>query len=227
MKIALLIAFSLLNLVSPFFALPQIVSKNFEIIDKNLLTDERYELMKLYTKHHYDLDHANLIDPKMIVVHYTALSNLKLSLRAFEPVEMPGFRERLLSYGKVNVGTHYLIDKNGDIYQLYPTTVITRHVIGFNHTAIGIELVGAGEEEIRIKQLNATVKLIEYLSRVHPSIDYLIGHMEYMNRTYDHFKLYLSKDTSYEPSIKLDPGFNTMRRIRMYLKIDYDLIFKK
>ena len=222
-----LINYFILFFASSIFALPQIVSRDFKIIDHNLMNDERYELMKKYTKHHYDLDHANLIDPKMIVVHYTAIPNLKLSLRAFEPIEIPQHRERLMLHGKVNVGTHYMIDKNGDIYQLYPTTVMTRHVIGYNHTAIGIELVAAGEEELRLKQINAVVKLIEYLSRVHPSVEYLIGHMEYMNRTYDHFKLFLEKDKSYQPSVKLDPGFNTMKRIRMYLKIDYELEFKK
>ena len=209
------------------FAVQQIVSRDFKIIDKNLFNDERYELMKHYTKHHYDLDHANLIDPKMIVVHFTALGSLKLSMRAFEPIEMPTFRDRLLAYGKVNVGTHYLIDKNGEIYQLYPTTVIVRHVIGFNHTAIGIELVGAGEPELRFNQLKAATQLIEYLSRAHPSVEYMIGHMEYMNRTLEHFKLYNAKDKTYQPSIKLDPGFDTMRRIRNYLKQDYGLIFKK
>tara|TARA_A100001015_G_scaffold55279_2_gene60724 strand:+ start:583 stop:1263 length:681 start_codon:yes stop_codon:yes gene_type:complete len=209
------------------YALPQIVSRDFKIIDKNLLTDERYDLMKAYTKHHYNLDHANLIDPKMVVVHYTAIPSLELSMKAFEPVEMPSHRDRLLKHGRVNVGTHYMIDKKGNIYQLYPTTVITRHVIGFNHTAIGIELVSAGQEGLRLKQINAAIKLIEYLTRVHPSIEYLIGHMEYMNRTYDHFKLFLAKDESYAPSIKMDPGFETMKRIRMYLKIDYGLELKK
>ncbi|RAP30324.1 N-acetylmuramoyl-L-alanine amidase [Candidatus Marinamargulisbacteria bacterium SCGC AG-414-C22] len=200
---------------------------NINIIDNNLFTDERYELMKAYTKHHYHMDHANLIDPELIVVHYTALSNLKMSLKAFEPVEAPEFREKLLAHGKVNVGTHYLVNKNGDIYQLYPTTVMVRHVIGFNHTSIAIELVGAGEEELYYKQVKATVDLIHYLTYKHSSIKYLIGHMEYMNRKYDHFKLFLEKDSDYNPHIKLDPGFNTMSRIRAYLKRDHNIVLKK
>ena len=207
--------------------IPVNIQPDFDIINKNLLTDERYELMKSYAKQHYNMDHANLVDPKMIVVHFTAIPNLELSLRAFEFKEIPYQRERLHAQGKANVGTHYLIDKNGDIYQLYPTTVMVRHVIGFNHTALAIEIVASGEDAIRMAQIQATIKLIHYLSLRYPSIEYLIGHMEYMNQTYDHFNLFLELNKDYEPSIKMDPGFTTMRRIRQYLERDYKLILKK
>ena len=39
---------------------------------------------------------------------------------------------------------HYLVDKDGTIYQLVPTSVRCRHTIGLNDQAIGIEMVQEG-----------------------------------------------------------------------------------
>ena len=37
---------------------------------------------------------------------------------------------------------HFVIDKDGTIYQLVPLTIRCRHTVGLNYTAIGIEHVG-------------------------------------------------------------------------------------
>ena len=41
-----------------------------------------------------------------------------------------------------------MIDKDGTIYQLVPITIMCRHTVGLNYTAIGIEHVGTSDQEI-------------------------------------------------------------------------------
>jgi N-acetylmuramoyl-L-alanine amidase len=193
------------------------------IIDHPIQSEKRYELMKEYAKIHYDLDHANLIQPQMIVIHYSAIATLRQTLRAFESPTILKSRSRLASYGDVNVGTHYVVDRDGAIYSLLPTTLMARHVIGFNHTAIAIENVAADSGKLTDDQIRSNALLIDMLVKKHPSIRYMIGHLEYMNQTLPHFKLFKEEIKDYEPSIKIDPGFSFMKRLRRHLKLQYNL----
>ena len=190
-------------------------------------SDERYELMRAYAKHHYGLDHANLINPKIILIHYTALATLGQSVQAFKNIQIPGHRDRLAAYGRVNVGTHFLVEANGQVHSVLPTTLMARHVIGFNHTAIAIENVALDHSRLTDEQIRANAALVAMLIKKHPSLEYLVGHMEYMNQTYPHFKHRLALDESYEPTIKIDPGFSFMKRLRYHLKRDYDIEMKR
>ena len=197
------------------------------IIDYNFLSKNRYKLTKEYSNQHYHINHANLIQPKIVVIHYTATGSLDSSLQEFKSDTISNYRSRLASFGEVNVGTHFVVDRNGTIYSLLPTTCMGRHTIGFNHTAIGIENVAASEDDLSKKQLETNAKLIQHLLYRHPSIEYLIGHLEYMNKTLEHFHLYIQEDTDYEPSIKIDPGWNFMKALRQELKSKYKIKLKK
>ena len=44
--------------------------------------------------------------------------------------------------------SHYVIDRDGTIYQLVPRSIMCRHTVGLNYTAIGIEHVGSSDGEI-------------------------------------------------------------------------------
>ncbi len=193
----------------------------------NIYSDKRYELMKQYSKVHYGLDHADLIKPQMIVIHYTALPNLELSMKAFKEDKIPEYRTNLTYYGDVNVGAHFLVDIDGTIYELLPLTMMGRHVIGYNYTAIGIENVSGDGSGLTNRQVEANAALVLYLTRKLPSIKYLLGHHEYMNQTYPHFKLFKELDTEYQPTIKLDPGFNFMEALRKKLKYRDGIILEK
>ena len=46
------------------------------------------------------------------------------------------------------VCAHFVIDRDGTIYQLVPLTTMCRHTVGLNYTAIGIEHVGTSDAEI-------------------------------------------------------------------------------
>ena len=43
------------------------------------------------------------------------------------------------------VCSHFVIDRDGTIYRLVPTSIMCRHTVGLNWTAIGIEHVGQSD----------------------------------------------------------------------------------
>jgi N-acetylmuramoyl-L-alanine amidase len=198
---------------------------DIKITDIPIMSQERYDLMKDYAKKHYGINHANLISPKIIIIHYTAIATLGQSIVSFQGPEIAQFRDKLISYGLVNVGAHYLVDKEGNIFSMIPTTLMARHAIGYNYTAIAIENVAIDGGKLTDKQIRANAKLVTMLLYKHPSINYLIGHHEYMNQSYPHYIYYRAKISEYGPSIKIDPGFEFMRRLRFHLKRDYSIEF--
>ena len=133
------------------------------MIDHPIQSEKRYQLMKEYAQAHYGMDHANLINPQMVVIHYSAIATLRQTLSAFESDTISKTRDRLASYGDVNVGTHYVVDQDGTIYSLLPTTLMARHVIGFNHTAIAIENVAADQGKLTDDQIRSNALIIDML----------------------------------------------------------------
>ena len=96
----------------------------------------------------------------------------------------------------------------------------------FNYTSIGIENVALDSSRLTDEQIQANAQLVEFLLYRHPSIEYLIGHHEYMNQTLPHFKYYKAEEKSYEPTIKIDPGFTFMNRLRNHLRRDFGISLK-
>lgn len=195
-----------------------------EFLDYPILNEERLELTQAYAKKFYNVDSYILHDPVMIVIHYTAIGSLGATLSSFKPTKMSMEREKLYMHSKLNVGVHFVIDTNGEIYKLLPTTIMGRHAIGYNHLSIGIENVAATDVNLTRAQIRANAKLISILIKQHPSITYLIGHHEYMTRFLPHFKLYTQLDPTYEPTIKIDPGFGFMDSLRNILKNEYGIV---
>ena len=60
---------------------------------------------------------------------------------------------------------HFVIDRDGTIYQLVPLDTICRHTVGLNWTAIGIEHVGTSDASILDdpRQLDASLALTLWL----------------------------------------------------------------
>ncbi len=185
-----------------------------------IVTPKKLELTKEYCQQHYGLDSYKLENPQMIVIHDTEISTLKASLQAFKADEVLGFRKELVGHGRVNVGIHFVVDQNGDIYSLLPTNIVGRHVIGFNHVALGIENVASDENHLTAQQVEADVKLVEILVKKFPSVQYMIGHYEYMHTELPHFKLFKELEKDYKPTIKSDPGGKFMHDLREGLKKD-------
>ena len=103
-----------------------------------------------------------------------------------------------------------------------PENYMARHVIGLNHSSIGIENVGGNDTlPLTDMQVEANIKLVKYLKNKFPTIDYLIGHYEYTN--FEGHELWLEVDDNYRTE-KVDPGEKFMNSVRKGVK---DLNFLK
>ncbi|PRX55010.1 peptidoglycan recognition family protein [Flagellimonas meridianipacifica] len=195
-----------------FFLLIGCASKK-EIVDKPIIfNDQRIQLTKEYLEQRYNLNQDTpTIEPKMIVLHWTAIPTLERSFNAFVSPTLPNWRPDIESVSGLNVSSHFLIDQNGTIYRLMPETTMARHVIGLNHCAIGVENVGGTEETpLTRKQLKANVWLVNYLATKY-DIEYLIGHHEYTD--FENHPLWLEVDDGYR-TVKTDPGPDFMNKVR-------------
>jgi N-acetylmuramoyl-L-alanine amidase len=151
--------------------------------------------------------------PRVIVLHYTGGGSAKGTKAYFDRLTMEAEREQLASAGKVNVSSHYLIDRDGTIYRLQPETQFARHCIGLNHLAIGIENVG---DEKRWKLTEAQVRsnalLVRELTRRFSTITHLLGHFEVMKfRAHPYF---VERDAGYR-NRKPDPGARFLSAVRV------------
>ncbi len=173
---------------------------------------ERLDLTRAYLRDRYGMEPDGAgIEPRMIVLHWTAIPTMEESFDAFYPPRLPDTRGDITSAGALNVSAHYLVGRDGSILQLMPDTLMARHVIGLNHCAIGIENVGGTPETPLTKaQLRANEWLVRQLAATH-DIRYLIGHYEYTR--FEGHPLWLEKDSGYRTE-KTDPGRQFMKKIR-------------
>ncbi|MEO9870087.1 peptidoglycan recognition protein family protein [Ekhidna sp.] len=200
---------------------------NVEVDTISTFSEVKKELTKSYSSKHYGLDTYLIDQPKMIVVHHTVIPTLEETIELFKQNHLAKNRTDIANYSSLNVGIHYVIDRDGSIYNLLPDSVMARHIIGFNHVSIGIENVARSSDELTVKQLTSNALLIQYLTAKYSSIEYLIGHDEYTQQELPHFKLFLELDSTYYPHDKPDPGPVFMKSLREKLKSEYALVFKK
>lgn len=183
------------------------------IIEKPIqFNAERIELTKAYLKNRYGINKNTIkINPKMIVLHWTAIPTFDGSYDAFYNSTLPNWRPDIENVSGLNVSAHFLVDKEGKIYRLMPENYMGRHVIGLNHCAIGIENVGGTKEApLTEKQLKTNIKLVKYLAKKY-DIQFLIGHYEYTN--FEGHPLWLEVDEGYRTT-KTDPGIDFMAKVR-------------
>jgi N-acetyl-anhydromuramyl-L-alanine amidase AmpD len=125
----------------------------------------RKRQMARYSKRHYGVKTWRLVDPKVIVLHYTVSSTWQSPWNLFAsntPAGGPS-GSRPESPGGC---THFLVGKRGKIIQLAPLTTMCRHAIGINHRSVGIEFVemrSANNILARTKQRKAGVRLVRWL----------------------------------------------------------------
>ncbi|QYA25471.1 N-acetylmuramoyl-L-alanine amidase [Gramella sp. MT6] len=187
--------------------------KSSKIIDRPIdFEQDRIDLSLEYMNERYGLNKETpAIDPKMVVLHWTAIPTLESSFNAFKRSILPQSREAISGASQLNVSSHFLVDRDGTIYRLMPETIMARHVIGLNHVAIGVENVGGTKETpLTDAQLQANIWLVNYLSDKY-DIEYVIGHYEYTN--FEDHELWLEKDAGYRTE-KTDPGKEFMKKVR-------------
>ena len=175
-------------------------------------TQKRIDLTKEYIKNSYGLDVENIyIVPKVIVIHHTAMDDLKESYDRFNSETLTADRNYIMKAGNLNVSAHFLLDFDGSIYALMPETYMARHVIGLNLSSIGIENIGGNKKELTQEQLKANIELVKYLKEKYKTIEYLIGHYEYTK--FENHPLFLERDAKYR-TIKHDPAVWFMESLR-------------
>jgi beta-N-acetylhexosaminidase len=146
--------------------------------------EQRKSEMRAYSQRHYGIDDYRLSRPKVIVEHYTVTDTFAPVFNTFatdapdpELHELPG------------VCSHFVIDRDGTIYQLVSTRIMCRHTVGLNWTAIGIEHVGQSDEQVlgNRRQLRASLRLTRMLQGGYGiRTRDVIGHNESLSSPYHH-----------------------------------------
>jgi N-acetylmuramoyl-L-alanine amidase len=138
--------------------------------------ERRRQEMRAYARRHYGIDDHRLLRPRVIVQHYTVTDSFQPVYDTFavdrpdpELGELPG------------VCAHYVIDRDGIVYQLVSTRIMCRHTVGLNYTAIGIEHVGTSDAQVlgNRRQLASSLRLTRMLQgRFGIATRNVIGHNE-------------------------------------------------
>jgi hypothetical protein len=187
-----------------------------QIISKPIVyNQERISLSLEYLKERHGLiQNRPTIIPKVVVLHFTGGGTLKSSFNYFNATRIEGAREFNKKQSALNVSAHYLVDRDGKIYQLMPDTMFARHTIGLNYCAIGVENIGSETEPLTQQQVNANAKLVRHLKSKYP-IEYVIGHSEYGK--FRKSKLWKETNPKYFTG-KVDPGVKFMQSVRELIK---------
>jgi N-acetylmuramoyl-L-alanine amidase-like protein/zinc carboxypeptidase len=137
---------------------------------------ERKADMRDYARRHYGIDDYRLRHPRVIVEHYTVTDSFQPVFDTFAPNqpdvelhELPG------------ICSHFVVDRDGTIYQLVPTSIMCRHTVGLNYVAIGIEHVGRSDAQVLgdARQMAASLRLTRMLQgRYGIRTRNVIGHNE-------------------------------------------------
>ena len=201
------------------------LSKNDEIviIDKPInyeATRIKLSLDYLKTRHGL-LQDKPIIEPTIIVLHYTDFGTLESIFNYFNNTEIENSRSLIKSQSVLNVSAHFLVDRDGKIYRLMQETLFARHTIGLNYCAIGIENIGSAKNPLTKEQVIANIKLVKYLCGKY-KIEYLIGHSEYLS--FQKSSLWKETNPDYF-TYKSDPGDDFMKEVRSGLE-NYNLKYK-
>jgi N-acetylmuramoyl-L-alanine amidase len=163
----------------------EVVPKPHIIWDPIPFGPERKAQMVAYVRRHYASfmkPTYKLIDPHVIVIHYTETPTFQATYNTFAP-DTPDPELHELP----NTCAHFVIDKTGAIHQLVPLDIMCRHTVGLNWTAIGIEHVGYSDQEVLDDpaQISASLRLVRWLRcRYHVAIRNVIGHNESLSSPY-------------------------------------------
>ncbi len=148
---------------------------------------ERRAEMAAYAARHYGLHTWRLVNPHVIVIHYTVTPDFQSTFNTFAP-DYPDPELHELP----NTCAHFVIDRAGVIHQLVALNTMCRHTVGLNWTAIGIEHVGYSDAEVLgdPRQMNASLHLVRWLRcRFHITIANVIGHNESLSSPYHHERI--------------------------------------
>jgi N-acetylmuramoyl-L-alanine amidase len=140
--------------------------------------------MAAYARRHYDIAGYRLGRPHVIVEHYTETTTARAAWNTFAP-DLPDTELHELP----QTCAHFLVDRDGTVYQLVSIRIMCRHTVGLNYTAIGIEHVGSSDADVMgdRRQLRASLSLTRWLRcRDRIAVRNVIGHSESLSSPYHH-----------------------------------------
>lgn len=143
---------------------------------------KREQEMRRYAIEHYGIDSYKLVDPHLIIWHYTASATFQSVWSTFAD-DVPDVTYHELP----QVCAHFVIDTNGTIYQLVPLDIMCRQVVGLNYTSIGIENVGFSDQQVMddAAQYQSALELTRWLRCTkHIPVANVIGHNESLSSPY-------------------------------------------
>jgi N-acetylmuramoyl-L-alanine amidase len=142
----------------------------------------RVAQMAAYSQRHYGDRRARLVRPRVIVHHYTANLSFRATWATFAAnTPDPELGER------PGTCAHFVIDRDGTIYQLVRLGLRCRHTVSLNWTAIGIEHVGTSDAGVlgNARQLASSIALSSWLMGRHRiELGDVIGHAESLESPY-------------------------------------------
>jgi beta-N-acetylhexosaminidase len=145
--------------------------------------------MRAYARRHYGIDDYRLRDPKVIVEHVAVAGSTSAVFATFAP-DVPDVELHELP----QVCSHFVVGSDGSVVQMVPLSLMCRHTVALNYTAIGIEHVGTSDGEIlgNAAQLDASLRLTAWLQwRYGIKLRNVIGHNESLTSPFHH-ELYAS-----------------------------------
>jgi N-acetylmuramoyl-L-alanine amidase len=143
---------------------------------------KRKDEMRAYARRHYGINAYVLTKPKVIVEHVAVASSAAATRNTFVPDrpdpelhELPG------------TCAHFVVDRDGAVYQLVSVKLMCRHTVGLNYTAIGIEHAGFKDADVlgNQRELGASLRLTAWLKcRYGIRLGNVIGHNESLSSPY-------------------------------------------
>jgi N-acetylmuramoyl-L-alanine amidase len=128
-----------------------------------------------YAARHYGI-RSYVLKPRVIVEHVTATSTFSSAYDTFA-ADLPDGELHQLP----GTCAHYVVDRDGTIYQLVRTNVMCRHTVGLNYVAIGVEHVGLSDAQVLgdAAQMRSSLALTAWLMSTYGiRLADVIGHNE-------------------------------------------------
>jgi N-acetylmuramoyl-L-alanine amidase len=142
----------------------------------------RKQEMRAYARRHYGIDDWRLRDPKVIVEHVAVTGSTNAVFGTFAP-DVPDVELHELP----GVCSHFVVGADGTIVQMVPLSIMCRHTVGLNYTAIGIEHVGFRDADVlgNPREMRASLRLTRWLRcRYGIALGNVIGHNESLTSPY-------------------------------------------
>jgi N-acetylmuramoyl-L-alanine amidase len=128
-----------------------------------------------YAKRHYGT-RTYVLKPRAIVEHVTVTTSFSSAFATFS-ADVPDAELHQLP----GTCAHFVVDRDGTIYQLVHLNVMCRHTVGLNWAALGIEHVGLSDAQVLgdAAQMRSSLALTVWLmAKYHIALADVIGHSE-------------------------------------------------